>query len=257
LSNPIPDFEPVTSLLLILTLLFIVAFFYSSVGHGGASGYLAVLTLRGVSIALIRPGVLLLNICVAGISFFHYYRQGYFRWRLFWPFAALSIPAAFLGSFVKLDPVMYKRTLGICLLLAVARILGLFNPRGIEKPVRPCPIALGLFIGAALGFASGVIGIGGGIILSPLILLLYWGTLKETAAVSSLFILVNSLAGMAGLIRQGQTPSRESLLWLAIAVAGGFLGAWWGSRKAGNTVLKQVLAAGLTVAAVALILSKP
>jgi uncharacterized membrane protein YfcA len=236
----------------ILLLLFVVAFFYSSVGHGGASGYIAVLSLLGVSALLIRPSALFLNVFVAGISFYHYYRNGYFRRKLFYPFAALSVPMAYIGSFLTIDGALYKQLLGVCLIVAVLRIMGLFN-RNSDFPVKQLPVGVGLAIGAALGLFSGMIGIGGGIILSPLILLFNWGNLKESAAVSALFIVVNSIAGIAGLWRQGLTFSPQMLEWLCVAIIGGFLGALWGSRRAENKTLKQVLAAVLLFAAVKLI----
>ncbi len=236
----------------ILGLLFIVAFFYSSVGHGGASGYIAVLSLLGVSAMLIKPSALLLNVFVAGISFYHYYRSGHFRWKLFYPFAVLSVPMAFAGSFIKLDANLYKQLLGICLIIAVLRIVGVFN-RKSESATKQLPLVAGIVIGAALGLFSGMIGIGGGIILSPLILLFNWGNLKESAAVSALFIVVNSFAGLLGFWKQGMAFSPEFLLWLSVAVTGGFLGSYWGSKRAENTVLKHVLAAVLLLAAAKLI----
>lgn len=241
-----------TELFYILLLLFIVAFFYSSVGHGGASGYLAVLSIIGISSLIIRPSVLLLNVFVAGISFYHYYRSGHFRWKLFYPFAVLSMPMAYFGSFIVLNPTVYKQILGVCLLIAVLRILGFFNFKQ-TNPTKELPIVAGILIGAVLGFFSGVIGIGGGIILSPLILLFNWGNLKETSAVAALFIVVNSISGMLGFWKQGVTLHPQFFLWLVAAISGGFIGSYWGSRRAENNTLKNVLAAVLFVAAVKLI----
>lgn len=236
----------------ILILLFGVALFYSSVGHGGASGYIAVLSLLGVSGMMIKPSALLLNIFVAGVSFYHYYRNGHFRWKLFFPFALLSVPMAYLGSFVELDATLYKQLLGACLIIAVMRITGVFNRTG-GRPVNELPLWAGVFIGAVLGLFSGMIGIGGGIVLSPLILLFNWGKLKESAAVAALFIVVNSIAGLLGFVKQGVGLSPEFLLWLLAALSGGFIGSYWGSRRAENTALKRVLAAVLLFAAVKLI----
>lgn len=236
----------------VLILLFIIAFFYSSVGHGGASGYIAVLSIIGISAVLIRPSALLLNIFVSGISFYHYYRTGHFRWKRFYPFAILSIPMAYWGSFIVLDPTVYKQILGVCLLIAVLRIIGIFNPKQTVT-IKQLPVFAALLIGGALGFVSGVIGIGGGIVLSPLILLFNWGNLKETAAVSALFILVNSMAGMAGFWKQGLTLHPQLYFWLIAAIGGGFIGAYWGSRKAENNALKNILATVLLLAAIKLI----
>ncbi|HXC05051.1 MAG TPA: sulfite exporter TauE/SafE family protein [Bacteroidia bacterium] len=238
---------------MLLCLLFGVAFFYSAVGHGGASGYLVVLSILGFGIALIKPGALLLNIFVSGIAFYQYYRGGHFRWKLFYPFAILSIPMAFAGSYIKLNPHLYKQILGCCLILAVLRILGIFN-RKQGGELKEVPLFAGILIGAALGFLSGMIGIGGGILLSPVILLCRWGRMKDTAAASALFILVNSIAGMIGFIRQGTAWSPVYISWLAVAIAGGLLGSYWGSCKAEQTSLKYVLASVLLFAAVKLVL---
>ncbi|HEV7229955.1 MAG TPA: sulfite exporter TauE/SafE family protein [Bacteroidia bacterium] len=240
------------SVAVILLSLFGVAFFYSAVGHGGASGYLAMLSMLGVSAALMRPGALLLNIAVSGISFWQYYRGGHFRWRLFYPFAILSIPMAYAGSYVNLNPHLYKQILGVCLVLAVLRILGVFN-RKTDGPEKEVPLVVGVLIGAALGFLSGMIGIGGGILLSPVILLCNWGRMKDTAATSALFILVNSLAGIFGFIRQGTAWSPEYASWLVVAITGGLLGSFWGSRRAEQSSLKYVLATVLLFAAVKLV----
>jgi len=236
----------------ILVLLFVVAFFYSMVGHGGASGYIAVLTLIGVSSLLVKPSALLLNIFVSAIAFYQYYRNGHFRWKLFYPFALLSVPMAYAGSFINLDPTWYKRILGVCLLFAILRIIGVFNRKEIT-PTKQLPLVTGLIIGALLGFVSGMIGIGGGIILSPIILLFNWGDLKETSAVSALFILVNSISGMIGLLRQEVSWPPYIFLWLVVAVAGGLLGAYYGSKRATGTMLKNILACVLFFAALKLI----
>jgi uncharacterized membrane protein YfcA len=236
----------------ILILLFIVAFFYSSVGHGGASGYIAVLSILGISATIIKPSALLLNVFVAGIAFYQYYRNGHFRWKLFYPFAILSMPMAYLGSFIELDPTWYKRILGVCLLIAALRIIGAFN-RKETVSTKELPLLAGILIGAVLGFISGMIGIGGGILLSPIILLFYWGNLKETSAVSALFIVVNSIAGMIGLWQQNIVWPAQIYLWLGVAIAGGFLGAYWGSKRATNITLKNVLASVLFLAALKLI----
>lgn len=236
----------------LLLLLLVVSFFYSSIGHGGASGYIAVLTLIGISATVIKPSALVLNVFVAGLSFYQYYRGGHFKWKLFYPFAITSVPMAYMGSFIELDPTWYKRIIGFCLIIAVLRISGLFN-RNKGAHTKDMPLIAGLAIGAALGFLSGMIGIGGGIILSPIILIFAWGNLKETAAVSALFIVVNSLAGIVGLINKHIEWPTEILYWIPVTVVGGFLGAWWGSRKAQNVTLKYVLAIVLFFASLKLI----
>lgn len=239
-------------LAVILLIFLIVSFLYSSVGHGGASGYIAMLSILGMSSAIIRPSALVLNVFVASISFYQYYRAGYFRWKLFYPFALLSVPMAFLGSFVELDAIWYKRIVGICLLLAVLHIVGIFKPKD-ETTTKQLPFIAPILIGAGLGFLSGMIGIGGGIILSPIILIFGWGNLKESAAVSALFIIVNSVAGILGLWNQHIIWPPQMLAWIVVVIIGGFLGAWWGSKKADHKMLKNVLATVLFFAALKLI----
>ncbi len=238
--------------IVLLLVLLLVSFLYSSVGHGGASGYIAVLTLAGVSSVMIRPAALILNVFVAGIAYYQYFKAGEFKWKLFYPFAILSVPFAWLGSQIQLDPIWYKRIIGVCLILAVARIFGAFD-RKQNPGTNKIPLIAGLFIGAVLGLLSGMIGIGGGIILSPLMLLFRWANMKETAAVSALFIVVNSIAGIAGLVYDRIKWPEELLIWIPLTVAGGFAGAYWGSRKANINVLRNVLAVVLLFAALKLI----
>ncbi len=238
--------------ILIILLLLVVAFFYASVGHGGASGYLAVFSLFGMAVADIKSSALILNVFVASASFFQYYRSGHFKWKLFYPFIILSIPMAYLGTFVELDPKLYKQILGVCLLIAVIRIAGFLKPKK-ETEIKEVALIPAILIGAVLGFVSGVIGIGGGIILSPLIILLHWGTLKQTSAVSSLFIVVNSIAGIIGLLRQDTVFNPQLGIWIAVTICGGFVGAWWGSKKVHGKMLRNLLAGVLLFAAIKLI----
>lgn len=237
---------------LIPFLILLVAILYASIGHGGASGYLALLALFDISLIEMKSSALILNIFVSGIAFYHYSKAGHFKWKLFYPFALLSVPMAYLGSFIKLDPTIYKQLLGICLILAIARILGFFG-KNDTKSRKEIPLFVGLLIGAALGLFSGMIGIGGGIILTPLILLCSWASLKETAAVSALFILVNSISGIFGLVSQGISINSNLVTWIIVAIIGGFIGGFWGSKKAQNSNLKQVLAGVLFLASLKLI----
>ncbi len=233
---------------LLLVLLGTMAFLYASVGHGGASGYLAVLAIFSVAPAVMKQTALLLNLGVSLMSFIAFYRQGYFRWRLFWPFALASIPAAFVGARIPLSDSTYKQILGACLFIAVLRMLSSLR----ETESKPLPLWAGLSAGGAIGLLSGMIGIGGGIILSPILLLFRWASLKEAAAVSALFIFVNSVSGLAGLKTWIPLDQSSLLYWLIASLIGGFLGARWGSAIASNTKVKWILALVLVIASLKL-----
>lgn len=237
---------------LFYTLLPLTAFLYASVGHGGASGYLALMALFSFSPEVMKPTALLLNLFVAGISFIQFARAGHFRLNLFIVFSVSSIPLSFLGGMMELDPQWYKFTLGILLLFAIARMIGLFGKEKMSLNELNWPI--GLMVGGAIGFFSGLIGIGGGIILSPVILLLRWGSIKEAAAVSALFIWVNSAAGLAGQMQSGITLAAESWIYVTIAVLGGLFGAYFGSKVLNNGGLRYVLAFVLCLASIKLLL---
>lgn len=230
-------------------LLALIALLYASVGHGGASGYLAVMALMGFTSDVTRPTALVLNLFVSVVAFVQFARAGHFRWPLFWPFALASVPFAWIGAQVDLDPLWYKRLLALCLLAAVARLLGLF---GQCNGTRSTPtVAVSLFIGAMLGLLSGMIGIGGGILLSPLLLIFGWSTAKESAAVSAAFIFVNSAAGMFGL-GSSVVLGQHQFLWIAAAFIGGLIGAYIGARRFHEARLKQVLGVVLLLASVKL-----
>lgn len=238
---------------LFFPLLFFVAFMYAAVGHGGASGYLALMAFFSFAPEVMRPTALILNIFVSLTSFIQYYRGGHFRLNLFWPFAVASVPSAFLGGLISIDAKWYKIILGILLLFSVIRLMGLrFSERDEQKHQS---LIGSLCIGAIIGLFSGMIGIGGGIILSPVILLLHWGNLKQTAAVSALFILVNSISGMAGLITKGIVVSPNMIWMIMIAFAGGLCGSYLGAIKAGNYFLKTLLAIVLFLASVKLLIT--
>jgi uncharacterized membrane protein YfcA len=225
-----------------------MAFLYASVGHGGASGYLAVMALFAIAPPLMKQTALLLNLGVSLMSFIAFYRQGYFKWKLFWPFALGSIPAAFLGARIPLTDSTYKQILGACLFLAVIRMVVSLQ----ESSARRLPVFIGILAGGLIGLLSGMIGIGGGIILSPLLLLFRWASLKEAAAVSALFIFVNSVAGLAGLKTWIPLDQSQMIYWLVASLMGGFLGARWGAGMASNTKVKWILALVLVIASLKL-----
>lgn len=224
---------------LLLVALAFVAITYSMVGHGGASGYLALMALWGFPQDVMRPSALVLNLFVSAIGFVQFARAGHFKWHLFWPFAITSVPMAWLGAQVQLDPTVYKRLLALCLLVAVARMLGLFGVRGgAERPVQ-LPVAL--LVGAVLGFVSGMIGIGGGILLSPVFLLARWADAKVTAAISAAFIFVNSTSGLVGALGRGETIDASMWPFILVAVVGGLIGGWIGAKRLPEVRLRQVL----------------
>jgi uncharacterized protein len=231
--------------LLFLLLIGVMAFLYASVGHGGASGYLAMMALFGIAPSLMKSSALVLNVFVSLVSFVQFYRAGYFRWSLFWPFALASVPFAFWGATLPITDVLYKKLLAVALLIAIARML--FQPADTTEN-KPASLLLSVLIGGAIGTLSGMLGIGGGIILSPIILLLGWAKVKETAAVSALFIFVNSISGLTGLVSKGFVPDAQLLYWLIAALIGGFLGAYQGSFKFNLPTLRYVLASVLVIA---------
>ena len=243
-----------TSIFLFYSCLFIVALLYASVGHGGASGYLALMALFAFAPAVMKPTALLLNLFVASVSFVQFYRGGFFQWRTFLPFALASIPFSFLGGLISLDPELYKKILGVLLLVPVGRFLFLKNANTLQ--LHRAPLLPSLLIGGMIGFLSGMIGIGGGIILSPILLLLKWTDQKQTAAISALFILVNSLAGLAGQLTKVITFSTGMLSYVLVAFAGGLCGAYLGSFKFQQATLKYVLAFVLALAAFKLLFTQ-
>ena len=234
-------------LLLFYFLLFTVAFLYSSVGHGGASGYLALMAIFSIAPDVMKPTALLLNLFVSLTSFIQYYRGKHFRWKLFLPFAITSIPAAFVGGSITVDTFLYKKLLGVLLLIPIIRFL-FFSNISI-KDLKKSNTILSLLIGAAIGFLSGLVGIGGGIILSPVILLLKWADMKQTAAISALFIFVNSVSGLTGQLTKGIHFSPDMYAYVVVAFAGGICGAYFGSIRFNQSVLKYLLAIVLMVAA--------
>jgi uncharacterized membrane protein YfcA len=244
--------EP-TFLLLLAGAIFFVAILYAGVGHGGASGYLAVMALFGLAPAALKPTALLLNILVAGIALTAFARAGHFRWRLFWPFAVTSIPASFIGGAMSLPPDFYRPLLGIILLFSALRLL-LRRAEGPDQATGELSVGLAMLAGVILGLLSGLTGVGGGIFLSPLLLFFGWAGIRETAAVSALFIVANSAAGLLGHLGSLQALPAFAPLLAVAAVAGGLAGARLGSRRLPPVAIIRLLAAVLTIAGIKLIL---
>lgn len=242
------------SILLFYLLLFFVAFLYASVGHGGASGYLALMAIFSIAPDVMKPTALLLNIFVSLTSFIQFYRGKHFNWKIFLPFAVVSVPMAFAGGLITIDASVYKKILGLLLIIPVIRFLFFANIKTDE--LKKANLALSLLIGAAIGLLSGLIGIGGGIILSPVLLLLKWTDMKQTAAISALFIFANSLSGLAGQFTKGINFSEDMYVYVAIAFAGGVCGAYFGSIRFRQPALKYMLATVLGIAAYKLLFTQ-
>lgn len=235
---------------LFLSILPIVAFLYASVGHGGASGYLALMALFSFAPETMKPTALLLNLFVAGMAFYHYYKAGHFNKKLFLSFAIASIPLAFVGGIIEVDATIYKKILAVLLIFAILKMLNVIGKE--SSVIKDAKLWQGLVIGGVIGFFSGLIGIGGGIILTPVILLLHWGKMKEAAAVSALFIWVNSAAGLTGQLSGGAKISSQSFVLVVVALIGGFVGSYYGSKKFDNMLLRYLLAFVLTIASIKL-----
>src|SRR3989338_8943117 len=241
-----------TTSILLLILIALAALLYSSVGHGGASGYLAAMALLGVAPAVMKPAALVLNIFVAVWVAWRLYRAGYFNARVFWPFALGSIPLAFVGGLLILPGNFYRYVVGAPLVLAALRLL----VEARDQPARSVPPPmLAVAVGAVLGFVSGLTGVGGGVFLSPLLLFLRWAGMRHTAALSAVFILLNSLAGLAGHVAAGAgVPS--GLPWMVFAaLAGGVVGAELAVRRLAPVRLRQLLGVVLIIAAAKMFLA--
>ena len=197
-----------------------------------------------------KSSALILNLFVAGVAFISFYRAGHFKWNILWPFAITSVPMAFIGAQLSVHPTVYKILLGISLLIAVLWII--LKPKLTEKTVKEPSLLIALAAGAILGLVSGIIGIGGGILLSPLLILLNWSTIKQTAGISAAFIMLNSLSGLVGLIRNGFTLDSHSSYWIIGAFTGGVLGSYLGSKKLSVEGFKYILAGVLCFAAIKL-----
>ena len=230
--------------------MFLVALLYSSVGHAGASGYIAVLTLFGLGVEEIRPAALTLNILVAAIGFIQWLRAGYFSWSLFWPFAVLSVPAAFFGGWLHVPADYLKVLVGLVLWFSAWRLLyRKDDPPNITRPARTTAIASG----AGIGFLSGLTGTGGGIFLTPLMLFCRWAKVKEAAAVSALFILLNSSSGLAGYVSSGRNLPNFAWPMAAVVAIGGFIGSRLGSKHLPSRGISVLLAVVLVIAGTKLV----
>ncbi|MGI8402605.1 MAG: sulfite exporter TauE/SafE family protein [Gemmatimonadaceae bacterium] len=241
----------VSETVVIAILFFAAAMLYASVGHAGASAYLAVMGLFSFAPSVMKPTALALNILVAAVATARFSGAGLFSWSLFWPFAVASIPAAFLGGAMTLPTRWYHVVVGVVLLYAAAWMFrSALKPVGIASH-RP-PLGIALIAGLALGFLSGVTGVGGGIFLSPLLLYMGWAETRATSGVAAPFIFVNSVAGLLGHFSSvAQLPSNIPV-WGAAVVIGGWIGATYGSKRGPPPVLRRLLSLVLVVAGVKL-----
>ena len=227
----------------------LAAFGYASVGHGGDSAYIAAMALAGIAPQELRPIALLLNVLVSSLATYKFWRAGHFRWRLFWPFAVVSIPLAYAGGAVTLPGQAYKVLVGAVLLYAAWQLWRSGRSGEEMRSLREPPLPAAMAIGATMGLLAGLTGVGGGIFLSPLLLMLGWAGTKQTSAVAAPFILVNSLAGLAAILvtKGAALPSYVAILAPAVLI-GGWLGAEYGSKRFANPVVRRVLAVVLALA---------
>lgn len=230
-----------------------MALLYSSVGHGGGSGYLATLALFGIAPAIMKPTALVLNILVAGIATIQFSRVGLFSWRAFWPFAVASIPMAFVGGSILLPTDIYKQLVGVVLMFAAYRLW--LSNRGKAQTIetRLPPIYLAILIGGSIGLLSGLTGVGGGIFLSPLLLLMRWTEVRQTSALSAAFVLVNSIAGLTGNLSSLHNLPWQVSFWAIAAILGGLIGSELGRRRLATVTLRRLLSVVLVIAGLKLI----
>src|SRR5256886_8956741 len=217
-----------THLIFLFLAIGVIAFLYSCVGHAGASGYIAVMTLFGIATTTIRPTALVLNILVAIIASFQFWRAGHFSWKLFWPFALLSIPAAYFGGYLQLPARALKIIIGLVLFFSAAR---LFFRRGDPPAVAPPSLPAALAVGSGIGFLSGLTGTGGGLFLTPLLLFSNWAKTKQASAVFLFFFFVNLISGLGGFFFARQSISAVAFFFFPAAIVGGAVCLSFGSRQ--------------------------
>lgn len=227
----------------------VVAALYSSVGHGGGSGYLAVMALFTVAPEVMRPAALVLNIVVASLAAWTFLRRGAFSWRALWPLAVTAVPMAFLGGQLSVPGVVYKPLLAVVLLWSAVYLVSP-GARPCDDPTLIPPVGPALGAGAVLGLLSGLTGIGGGIFLSPLLLFARWAPTRQVSGVAAAFILLNSSAGLAGQVSTVvKIPWTSLTVWVPLVLVGGVAGARYGSRTPNTKNIYRLLGVVLAVAA--------
>ena len=235
-------------------LILATALLYSSVGHAGASGYLAAMALMGVAPAVMKPTALTLNIFVATIATVKFYRAGCFSWSLLWPFAVASIPCSFIGGAITLPGHLYKTAVGIVLLFAAYKLFRIARQAvDVQATLRPVPLWAALLSGGVIGLLAGLTGTGGGIFLSPLLLFMGWAETRQAAGASAVFILVNSIAGLLGNVSSVGALPGSIFVFAPAAIIGGLIGAEYGSKRLASANLRRLLAVVLIIAGCKLI----
>lgn len=241
---------------ILLVLIFTAAVLYSCVGHAGASGYTAILLLYGFAPASIRPAVLIMNIFVATVTSYRFLRAGFFDWQFFWPLALASCPFAFWGGYLPVSPQALYIIIGITLFASSLRLL--FDIKDVEGDSKKPVVWILILVGGSLGLLAGLSGTGGGIFLTPVLLIAGWRNAKEAAAISAMFILVNSISGLAGnVVNMGMRFDSITWQWIVAALAGGVVGSEIGARRLTPWWLKKVMAVVLLIASYHLITTKP
>jgi uncharacterized protein len=244
--------------LLLGALLFLVAVLYSSVGHAGASGYIAAMALLGFAPEAVRPTALALNLLVGGIGLLRWWRGGHVHWRNVLPFVIASAPAAFLAAQIQLPKESYSLLLGLVLLVAA---LGVFRGAGhaatldAQSAGRKVPWLAGLLVGAVIGVLSGLTGTGGAIFLTPLLLFARWMPTRDASGTSVAFVWINSLTGLAGLLHASGTLPRALPAWLVAVAIGALLGSQLGLHWLPVRQLRYALSLVLLIAAGKLVLA--
>jgi uncharacterized membrane protein YfcA len=232
----------------------VVATAYAAVGQGGATGYIAVMALAGFTPDVIRPAALILNVLVSAIGTAQFARAGLLEWRLFSPYAVLGVPCSILGGATHLPAYVYQPVVGALLLLAAWRITRSARHVVTDQEINPPPLALSIVAGALIGFVAGVTGIGGGILLAPLILAAGWASPRKTVAISAAFNLLNTAAALAGLWLTASAFVVPPSWWLLAVICGGSLGSWLGVRGLPTWAVRYALAALLLVAGARMLL---
>jgi len=245
--------SPMVTALLTL-LVFLASALYASVGHTGASGDSAAMGLVGVPVTVMKPIALVLNLFVATIGTYKFYRAGYFSWALFLPCAIASVPFAYIGGRIILPTHIYRPVVGGVLFYAAFRLVLMTLRKAREETVRPVPLIAALAWGAFIGLLSGLTGVGGGIFLSPLLILMRWAETRQSAGVSAAFILANSVAGLAGNVTVVHAIPKLVFVLVPAAALGRYLGAEFGSKRLDPIVIRRLLAVALSIAGLKMIL---